>query len=24
MYTRWAKRKGFKVETLDYLPGDAS
>ncbi len=22
MYTRWAERKGFKVETLDYLPGD--
>ncbi len=22
MYTRWADDKGFKVETLDYLPGD--
>ncbi|MDV2687054.1 PCRF domain-containing protein, partial [Alkalihalophilus lindianensis] len=22
MYTRWAERKGFKVVTLDYLPGD--
>ncbi|MFC0273376.1 peptide chain release factor 2 [Metabacillus herbersteinensis] len=22
MYTRWAERKGFKVSTLDYLPGD--
>jgi peptide chain release factor 2 len=22
MYTRWSERKGFKVETLDYLPGD--
>lgn len=22
MYTRWAERKGFKVETLDYLAGD--
>ena len=22
MYTRWADKKGFKVETLDYLPGD--
>ncbi|KKI89225.1 peptide chain release factor 2 [Bacillus sp. SA1-12] len=22
MYTRWAEKKGFKVETLDYLPGD--
>ncbi|MCS1352227.1 peptide chain release factor 2 [Mechercharimyces sp. CAU 1602] len=22
MYTRWAERQGFKVETLDYLPGD--
>ncbi len=22
MYTRWAERKGYKVETLDYLPGD--
>ncbi|WP_332629867.1 peptide chain release factor 2 [Halalkalibacter flavus] len=22
MYTRWAERKDFKVETLDYLPGD--
>ncbi len=22
MYTRWAESKGFKVETLDYLPGD--
>ncbi len=22
MYTRWAEAKGFKVETLDYLPGD--
>jgi peptide chain release factor 2 len=22
MYTRWAERKGFKVETLDYLHGD--
>ncbi len=22
MYTRWAEQKGFKVETLDYLPGD--
>ncbi len=22
MYTRWADAKGFKVETLDYLPGD--
>jgi len=22
MYTRWADRRGWKVETLDYLPGD--
>lgn len=22
MYTRWAESQGFKVETLDYLPGD--
>jgi peptide chain release factor 2 len=22
MYRRWAERKGFKVEVLDYLPGD--
>jgi peptide chain release factor 2 len=22
MYTRWAEKKGFKVETLDYLPGE--
>jgi len=22
MYTRWAEQKGFKVEVLDYLPGD--
>ncbi|QPC47491.1 peptide chain release factor 2 [Mangrovibacillus cuniculi] len=22
MYTRWAEKKGFKVTTLDYLPGD--
>jgi peptide chain release factor 2 len=22
MYTRWAQDKGFKVETVDYLPGD--
>ena len=22
MYTRWAEDKGFKVDTLDYLPGD--
>ncbi|MFB1052254.1 peptide chain release factor 2 [Paraliobacillus sp. JSM ZJ581] len=22
MYTRWAESKNFKVETLDYLPGD--
>ncbi|WP_374721189.1 peptide chain release factor 2 [Peribacillus tepidiphilus] len=22
MYTRWAEKKGFKVETLDYLAGD--
>ncbi|WP_142296509.1 peptide chain release factor 2 [Lottiidibacillus patelloidae] len=22
MYTRWAERKGYKVETIDYLPGD--
>ena len=22
MYTRWAEQKGFKVETIDYLPGD--
>lgn len=22
MYTRWAEKKGFKVETIDYLPGD--
>lgn len=22
MYTRWGEKKGFKVETLDYLPGD--
>lgn len=22
MYTRWAENKGFKVETIDYLPGD--
>lgn len=22
MYTRWAEKRGFQVETLDYLPGD--
>jgi peptide chain release factor 2 len=22
MYTRWAERRGFKVETLDYQPGE--
>lgn len=22
MYTRWAESKGFKVDTVDYLPGD--
>ncbi|WP_097148083.1 peptide chain release factor 2 [Ureibacillus acetophenoni] len=22
MYTRWAEQHGFKVETMDYLPGD--
>ncbi|WP_431804198.1 peptide chain release factor 2 [Halobacillus andaensis] len=22
MYTRWAEKKGFSVETLDYLPGE--
>lgn len=22
MYTRWAEGKGFKIETVDYLPGD--
>lgn len=22
MYTRWAEKRGFKVETIDYLPGD--
>ncbi|PSL42737.1 peptide chain release factor 2 (bRF-2) [Salsuginibacillus halophilus] len=22
MYTRWAERRGFSVDTLDYLPGD--
>jgi peptide chain release factor 2 len=22
MYTRWAEKRGFKVTTLDYLPGD--
>ncbi|TSB48328.1 peptide chain release factor 2 [Alkalicoccobacillus porphyridii] len=22
MYTRWAEKKGFKVETMNYLPGD--
>ncbi|MFD2615568.1 peptide chain release factor 2 [Paenibacillus gansuensis] len=22
MYTRWAEKRGFKVETLDYQPGD--
>ena len=22
MYNRWAERRGFSVETLDYLPGD--
>ncbi|PZM67268.1 peptide chain release factor 2 [Paenibacillus dendritiformis] len=22
MYTRWAEQRGFKVEVLDYLPGD--
>ncbi len=22
MYTRWAEHRGFKVETLDYLPGE--
>ncbi|KOR76485.1 peptide chain release factor 2 [Paenibacillus solani] len=22
MYTRWAEKRGLKVETLDYLPGD--
>lgn len=22
MYTRWAEGRGFKVETVDYLPGD--
>lgn len=22
MYTRWAESRGYKVETLDYLPGE--
>lgn len=22
MYTRWAEKKGYKVETIDFLPGD--
>ena len=22
MYTRWAEKRGFKVSTMDYLPGD--
>lgn len=22
MYTRWAEKKGFKLENLDYIPGD--
>lgn len=22
MYTRWCEKKGYKVETMDYLPGD--
>lgn len=22
MYTRWCEKKGFSIETLDYLPGD--
>ncbi|MFJ7977634.1 peptide chain release factor 2 [Peribacillus sp. JNUCC 23] len=22
MYTRWGEKRGFKVETIDYLPGD--
>ena len=22
MYTRWGEKRGFKVETMDYLPGD--
>lgn len=22
MYTRWAEKKGFSVQTMDYLPGD--
>jgi peptide chain release factor 2 len=22
MYTRWAERKGYKIETIDFLPGD--
>jgi peptide chain release factor 2 len=22
MYTRWAEKQGFKVDTMDYLPGD--
>ncbi len=22
MYTRWAEKRGYKVEVLDYLPGD--
>ncbi|WP_186438512.1 peptide chain release factor 2 [Cohnella terricola] len=22
MYTRWAEKRGFKIELLDYLPGD--
>ncbi|WP_143152462.1 peptide chain release factor 2 [Clostridium cavendishii] len=22
MYTRWCEKKGYKLETLDYLPGD--
>nr|WP_177951704.1 peptide chain release factor 2 [Clostridium fallax] len=22
MYTRWCEKKGYKIETLDYLPGD--
>lgn len=22
MYTRWAEKKGYKVETVDYLPGE--
>ena len=22
MYTRWCEKKGYSLETIDYLPGD--